>query len=1273
MRSGLTALPGQKRSLISCFVLIVFLIGFLIGGTHISYSSHDEAVNLTNSDQPSNDPSITVSTDGTLLIAWRETSASSIATIIGESINGDNLDAFVNASVNQLEARNPDIDSSESGVVFVVWSDAALGEIFIANSSDNFSSPVNISNNSGDSKLPKVTRSSTGEVYVAWVDQGLTSPDIFIANSSDNFATPINISNNDFESVNPDIGITSTGVVSVVWEEVEIGEIFIANSSDNFATPINISNNDGGAFSPRIDVSITDEIFVVWTDFNTITFFVDVYLANSSDNFATPINISNNDFADSSTPDIAASDTGDVFVVWDEFDYNTGSFELRASASFSGGSFGPSINVVTSSTFSATTPRVATSGTGQVYVTWVDQGPTSTDIFLKGNLQFEGASITIASISDTSPRWAIDDITINGTVNGFSNDDTIQVDWGDGSLPDEVEIATTDGSWSASHTYDASAVATNPNQVTASLVGADDTVKAVSDSWQIDVARHTTAILSNHIPSVTLGNNVTVTGQIMDVETGNPGISNTTIIFSGTGASSLGSAVSGPDGAFSSSGTAPSIAGELYSVQAMFDGNELYLGTEGASKSYNVVGSSTTEFDLSTGSGTLLNLTGFGATITFDKAVNSGSVFVESCESPASPRYIDLEICLSVSLGAELSSDNVAHLGISYADAVLPEGFTDADVSIFYEGLSGIVDLTESRDAAARSVTAGSTDFGKFIVGIGLHEAQSSLEIRSEIFLGENVIVSNPPRITTDKSEYLIDDTASLTIADINANADITEPEIISAFVSSTTSGNDGITVSLVETDKDSGVFTGTFSFSTESSSGSTLQASDGDELTIDYDSFLPRFNVTLDGIVEAGVADISTFEMPDPGPIKAFMGAVDLELVDSANSENGNITVTMLYDKELLSGVPLINLKMFHKFGESEWEDVTVPDGNNDQVGLIIGKTNSAGLFVIGCDSGQQGCGGPGGGGGGLPRPGTGVLLDRVAKVVGRQADSPENNDSGGGGGGGGSRSTAITPTPSGSEVETSVRTLAGTVTVAFENVEDGSGQLRVSSNSISGYEEIFDDLAFMLKDNDEHGILHLNGKTYSTAGQVFDIDVSAIRFEGTVSVTIPFDELVINSFEVSESQVRFLHYDEDKAAWEDSTIAVDEQANTVTGVLIALSPVVAAIITGGSPELQSSSMGIISTSFSADSGQANLTANLSNNLPVNQEFVLLVQVVDENNVAQTIHWQKGAVSANQNSTITMSWSGMGQGQHTVQLLLLTNLESAYFLAEPASFEAVI
>jgi len=965
-------------------------------------------LNISDNSGASADPAIAVF-GNELFVAWKDDGAASADIFLTSSLAG--YTSQVNLSDNSGESTNPDIAISSAGDVYVAWTQDT--DIFLANSTDNYATPINISNGVGTSSSPRIAISSAGDVYVAWTQD----TDIFLANSTDNYATPINISNNVGESVELDITSPNNDVY-VVWRDdgLTSTDIFLANSTDNYATPINISNNEGASRFPSI-TSSDDNVYIVWQDDGPEgPGTSDVYLAESTDGFDSQTNVSNN-IPLSFNPDLAVLN-GDVYVVWTDIDDVL--INVYSARRLSGEDFGSPINVSQIPGGSTVQPiaRIAIPETGNVAIVWNGDGPDSSDIFLAQDISYILPTITITDEGNLSPKWNIDEVLIQGTVDNFDFGDTVSVDWGDGSLSEGISIE--DGSWSASHPYESFAILSNPVMVFASVVGPDFSIKATSDPISKTVQRHDTALSLGPVASVIGGSAIDVTGKLIDSDTGD-GIQDATIWFEGTGVIDLSPVTTSAEGLFEVSGTSPSGIEDLLTVRAHFDGDDLYADSSSESRTYDTVDAEATTFPVSAGSEIHVDVTGFGTSIDFEEVTTSGELFVTPCDTPANPRYISMDQCLRLSSGFAMASGSDAHIEVSYDIAEIPGGHTEDEVSIFHEGLLGMVDITESRDIGSNTVTGIISGFSNFIVAIPVHEAQPDHSVRKQMYVGDGSEVvlrdmeipeSIDAEISLDRSLYELSDTAFLTIIDHDANLDPAAIDVIEANVSTDTSGPDGgISIILAEDLIHPGVFTGAFTFTSSLSSGSSLQASPGDNISVSYDQdFGARSEVSFEGVEEAGASqlqDVDNIGDPTSLPFDPVGYAVELKFLDSSLTSKGNITLTLSYTNGLFKEDALRErLDIYHGIrvdnDNIDWTATAItpidPDngytiGVNTDSETVTVKTISPGIFMLGYSVGE-----PGGGGGGLPRPGTGIVLDAVASI-GRGSTNDGNSRDGGGG----------------------------------------------------------------------------------------------------------------------------------------------------------------------------------------------------------------------------------------------------------------------------------
>jgi hypothetical protein len=172
------------------------------------------------------------------------------------------------------------------------------------------------------------------------------------------------------------LAATEKGNVFVVW--VEGSSVYLRTSQDygvKFGNPVllsKVSNVNVSSSSlqtgPKIAATEKGNVFVVWVEGNS------VYLRSSQDygvKFGDPILLSSKV---ASSPEIAATEKGNVFVVWVEGN----SVYLRSSQDY-GVKFGDPI-LLSNEARIASSPQISATESGNVYVVWADKNTMSGDI-----------------------------------------------------------------------------------------------------------------------------------------------------------------------------------------------------------------------------------------------------------------------------------------------------------------------------------------------------------------------------------------------------------------------------------------------------------------------------------------------------------------------------------------------------------------------------------------------------------------------------------------------------------------------------------------------------------------------------------------------------------------------------------------------------------------------------------------------------------------------------------------------------------------------------
>jgi hypothetical protein len=289
------------------------------------------------------------------------------------------------------------------------------------------------------------------------------------------------------------------------------------------------------------------------------------------------------------------------------------------------------------------------------------------------------------------------------------------------------------------------------------------------------------------------------------------------------------------------------------------------------------------------------------------------------------------------------------------------------------------------------------------------------------------------------------------------------------------------------------------------------------------------------------------------------------------------------------------------------------------------------------------------------------------------------------------------------GDDVETDVEADGDTVTVKFSKV-NGAGKLIVHKLGVVDLEDEYGDI--FTSTSGGKGVFAVGSGEGTTLGDVFDIDASSITIEddGTYTITIPYDEDDLPS-DLSESDVKLFHYDEDAAEWEDITTDVDTAANTVTGETDSLSPVAAGYDSddasggggGGGGEGGGSGtvyLGVLPEKFLKEhpllrfqitdnalvnsdgdrltivrSGeQVMIVGTFKNNQGQPQGYAFIVQVVDEDGITRDLGWITGELDSQETFEGSRSWLASDSGDYTINIFIWNDVDVPTPLTETAT-----
>jgi hypothetical protein len=303
-----------------------------------------------------------------------------------------------NVSSSSVEGQ---ITSIEKGGVYVVWVDK--NNIYFCSSQENgtkFSTPILLSDNNTQSSSPQIAATEKGSVYVVWVDKNNVTGDsnVIFRSSNDNgkdFNHSVYLSRNPNQtstSSSPQIAATENGSVYVVWVDKNNAtgdsNVIFRSSNDNgkdFNHSVYLSRNPNQTSitsSPQIAATEKGSVYVVWVDEKKTTGDSNIELIRSNDTgkgFSNRITLRAGDHL-SYSPQITATEKGDVYVVWVDKNEKTGDSDITfRSSNDSGRNFDDRKNLRSSNTLLSSSPQMTATEKGDVYVVWVDKNSTIGD------------------------------------------------------------------------------------------------------------------------------------------------------------------------------------------------------------------------------------------------------------------------------------------------------------------------------------------------------------------------------------------------------------------------------------------------------------------------------------------------------------------------------------------------------------------------------------------------------------------------------------------------------------------------------------------------------------------------------------------------------------------------------------------------------------------------------------------------------------------------------------------------------------------------------
>ena len=252
----------------------------------------------------------------------------------------------------------------------------------------------------------QIAATEDGNVYVVWVDKNR----VYLRASYDNgteFGSPTALSSNNSIATSPQIAATEDGNVYVVWVDKNntSGDTDIVFAStyrgENITSSKILSEDAAGSpsslstllsSSPQIAATEDGNVYVVWVDKDSTSGDTDIVFGgstNGGENFSRKVLSRDQDIQllSSFSPQITATKDGNMYVVWVDKNSTSGDTDVVFLSTYRGENFSRTKALSTDIQLSSSSPQITATKDGNVYVVWVDKNSTSgdTDIVFRGS------------------------------------------------------------------------------------------------------------------------------------------------------------------------------------------------------------------------------------------------------------------------------------------------------------------------------------------------------------------------------------------------------------------------------------------------------------------------------------------------------------------------------------------------------------------------------------------------------------------------------------------------------------------------------------------------------------------------------------------------------------------------------------------------------------------------------------------------------------------------------------------------------------------------
>jgi hypothetical protein len=318
---------------------------------------------VTNSNGQSNqtNPSIGLTSGGTLVVAWEDRTDGDSDVYVSKS--SDPWGAFLTPAeasdaAGDSDQINPAIVIDSLGNIHVAWEDLRddvdIRVSKAAVSTLSFGASVKVNDDTGTAwqHEPSIAVDSGDSIYITWYDRRDVDPYIYISKSTDGgltYGANVLVDDAGGPQFEPSIDIVSNRVY-VVWQDGRSGlgrDIYFTSGDVSTLTftgsiILNSGTTSTNQREPDLSVETGGEVHVVWHDFRDLVH--DIYYAHSDDggvNFADQkANKAQGDsILEKATPKVVGID-GAVFVVWEDEELNDARIMITSSGEIGDGGNG---------------------------------------------------------------------------------------------------------------------------------------------------------------------------------------------------------------------------------------------------------------------------------------------------------------------------------------------------------------------------------------------------------------------------------------------------------------------------------------------------------------------------------------------------------------------------------------------------------------------------------------------------------------------------------------------------------------------------------------------------------------------------------------------------------------------------------------------------------------------------------------------------------------------------------------------------------------------